>query len=52
MGVKPAVNLEEKELLQRPGPGQYDPKPVTLRNSPSLKIGTSTREDLDFKKQN
>ena len=50
MGTKPMVDLQEKEVKLKPGPGQYDPKPVTLRNSPSLKIGTAKRDDLEFKK--
>jgi hypothetical protein len=41
MGSKPLIDLTEKELKQKPGPGQYDPKLVTLKNSPSLKIGTA-----------
>jgi hypothetical protein len=42
MGIKPTVDVMEKEIKSKPGPGQYDPKPtVALRNSPSAKIGSA-----------
>ncbi|CDW84498.1 UNKNOWN [Stylonychia lemnae] len=52
MGIKPTIDLQEKELKSKPGPGQYDPNPdAMLKNSPNLKIGTAKRDDLAFKKQ-
>jgi len=52
MGTKPIVDGFEKEVMQKPGPGQYDPKVhVALKSSPSAKIGTAQRDDLTFKKQ-
>jgi hypothetical protein len=52
MSAKYSANLIEKELKSKPGPGAYEPNTsATLRNSPNSKIGTSTRDDLVFKKQ-
>ena len=53
MGGKVNLSLEEKEVLSKPGPGQYDPNPeVMKKQSPKFKVGTAMRDDLSFKKQN
>ena len=52
MGTKPSIDSFEKEVKQKPGPGQYDPNlHAALKASPSTKIGTAQRDDLTFKKQ-
>jgi Sperm-tail PG-rich repeat len=52
IGAKYSANLVEKEIKSKPGPGAYNPNAsVTLKNSPNMRIGSATRDDLAFRKQ-
>lgn len=51
ISAKYSANLVEKELRSKPGPGTYEPNmSATLKASPNLRIGSSLRDDLAFKK--
>lgn len=43
---------EKKENSFKPGPGNYDPKPLSVkRQEPQYKLGSGTRFDLGFQKR-
>ena len=51
MGLKPSLEILEKERLKSPGPGQYSPNIEPLsRSPPKFSIGTSQRIDFTNRK--
>lgn len=50
MGLKPSIEVVEKERLMTPGPGQYSPTKVDKKAAPAFVIGTEQRLDFTTRK--